>query len=338
MLKIFEELSFQSYTVFSILISRGIGASILIIFIILFRFLLKKAPKWTHCLLWLILAIYLICPIQITSPLSIYNLTSQICNVEVYYLNQPEKPELYIDFPALPGYPDNQMSGSEKIGVHTTDLYLPPIMEYFLLITATLLAYAFINYFLIRFKVREAVLIRDNIWLCDAVKSPFIYGIIKPRIYLPSSVEETHINYVLLHEQAHLKRKDHWWKPLGYLLLAAYWFNPLIWAAYVLFCQDIEFACDEKVIREFNIEKKKAYSYAMLSCSTQQTTVFSCPLAFGEIGVKERVKAVLDFKKPTFRILAAAIAICVITAMCFLTHPIEIDAKTENNVNYMQEM
>ena len=165
------------------------------------------------------------------------------------------------------------------------------------------------------------MLLRDNIWLCDAVKSPFILGIIHPQIYLSSSTNEKEINYILAHEQAHLKRKDHWWKLSGYLLLTIYWFHPLVWLAYILFCRDIELACDEKVIREMNIDGKKAYSNALLACSMQKKIIAIYPLAFGEIGVKERIKIILNYKKPKFGSIMAAIITCAVVSICFLTNP-----------------
>lgn len=145
--------------------------------------------------------------------------------------------------------------------------------------------------------VREAICCREKVSLCDAVTSPFLLGIIRPRIYLPSTLEEEEMDYILAHEKAHLKRGDHLWKPVGYLILCVYWFHPLCWIAYILLCRDIELACDEKVIRDMSFEDKKEYSRVLLSCATQRRYVLTCPLAFGEIGVKNRVKSVLNHKK-----------------------------------------
>ena len=182
-----------------------------------------------------------------------------------------------------------------------------------------LLGYALIGYLRLRGSVSEAILLRDNIWIGDRVASPFILGMFRPRIYLSSSAEESQMGYMLAHEQAHIRRGDHWWKLLGYLLLAVYWFNPLSWVAYILLSRDMELACDEKVIRGLDEAEKKSYLFALLDCSTQRRMVLACPPAFGEVGVKQRVNAVLDYKKPGFWVVLASVFLCLIVAVCFLT-------------------
>jgi beta-lactamase regulating signal transducer with metallopeptidase domain len=191
-----------------------------------------------------------------------------------------------------------------------------------------LLIYALIGYLRLHRKVSEAVLLRDNVWIADTVNSPFILGVIFPKIYVSSSTEESQMDYILAHEQAHIKRKDHIWKLLSYILLAVYWFHPLSWAAYILFCRDIELACDERVIREFNEDEKIKYSNTLLSCSMQRKLVMACPLAFGEVAVKERVKWVLNYKKSAFWLLCVSVAVCVIVAVCFLTNPVTGNAES----------
>ena len=182
-----------------------------------------------------------------------------------------------------------------------------------------LLGYALIGYLRLRGSVSEAILLRDNIWIGDRVASPFILGMFRPRIYLSSSAEESQMGYMLAHEQAHIRRGDHWWKLLGYLLLAVYWFNPLSWVAYILLSRDMELACDEKVIRGLGEAEKKSYLFALLNCSTQRRMVLACPPAFGEVGVKQRVNAVLDYKKPGFWVVLVSVFLCLIVAVCFLT-------------------
>ncbi|MDO4549276.1 MAG: M56 family metallopeptidase, partial [Clostridia bacterium] len=173
----------------------------------------------------------------------------------------------------------------------------------------------------IKKKVREGTLLRDKICLCDHIDTPFILGVLRPRIYLPSAMGDAQSDYVVAHENAHLKRHDHCWKPLGFLLLAIYWFNPLCWFAYALLCRDIEAACDEKVVRDWDAHDKKAYLEALLSCSVPRRVVAACPLAFAEVGVKQRVKNVLNYKKPAFWVISAAVVACVVVAVCFLTNP-----------------
>ena len=181
--------------------------------------------------------------------------------------------------------------------------------------------YAVYSYVRVRRQIAEAMWLRENLWICDEVKSPFILGLHKPKIYLSSSMDEAQYPYVIAHEQAHLKRGDQWWKPLGFLILAIHWFNPFVWAAYILFCNDLELACDESAVKKLNAQERKDYSYALLSCSMQRRLVTVCPLAFGEVGVKKRVKEILNYKKPTFWVVLAAVAVCVIVAVCFLTNP-----------------
>lgn len=184
-----------------------------------------------------------------------------------------------------------------------------------------MLLYSFISCLSIRKKVREATLMKEQIWLCDHISSPFIFGIVRPRIYLPSDMCDADMEYVIAHEKAHLKRYDHLWKPLGFLLLIVYWFHPLLWAAYVLLCRDIEFACDEKVIKEMGSGIKKSYAEALINCSVPRKMIAVCPLAFGEVGVKERIKKVLNYKKPAFWTVIIAVVACVALAVGFLTNP-----------------
>ena len=184
-----------------------------------------------------------------------------------------------------------------------------------------MLLYALVSYLRLRRRVSVSLCVRENIYLCDAISSPFILGVVKPRIYLPSGLDEVQQQNVLSHERAHLTRRDHWWKPLGFALLAVYWFNPLLWLAYALLCRDIELACDERVIRTMDESAVKTYSTVLLACSMPRKAVITCPLAFGEVGVKERVRNALHYKKPAFWVVAASVAVCVVVAVCFLTNP-----------------
>lgn len=181
--------------------------------------------------------------------------------------------------------------------------------------------YTAISYWRLRRKVDTAVRYEDNIFQSENVGSPFVLGIIKPKIYLPFKMDEQDMEHVVAHEQAHIRRKDHWWKPLGFLLLTIHWFNPLMWLAYVLLCRDIELACDEKVIKELGNEQRADYTQALVACSVNRRMIAACPLAFGEVGVKERVKSVMNYKKPAFWIIILAVIACVVVVVCFLTNP-----------------
>lgn len=184
-----------------------------------------------------------------------------------------------------------------------------------------LLLYAVCSYILLRRKTGAAFNNGENIYICDDIDTPFILGIFSPKIYIPSLLTEEERGYVIAHEKAHLKRLDCVWKPLGFILLAVYWFNPLSWVAYILLCRDIELACDERVIADKDIEYKKQYAMTLLNCSSPKKMVSACPLAFGEVSVKTRIKTVLNYKKPAFWLVLAAVAACVVVMVCFMTNP-----------------
>ncbi len=194
---------------------------------------------------------------------------------------------------------------------------------------AGMLLYMGISYLRIYRKVKESAPEEKNIRICDSIDSPFILGLVRPKIYLPSDIDSEDKAFVLAHEKAHLKRFDHLWKPLGFLLLSVYWFHPLLWVAYIVLCKDIEYACDEKVLKALGIEQKKAYSTALINCSVSQKMISACPLAFGENGVKGRVKSVLHYKKPAFWIIIASVVISAVLAVCFLTNPLRKAALPE---------
>ena len=184
-----------------------------------------------------------------------------------------------------------------------------------------LLLYAVCSYILLKRKTGAAFNNGENIYICDDIDTPFILGIFSPKIYIPSLLTEEERGYVIAHEKAHLKRLDCVWKPLGFILLAVYWFNPLSWVAYILLCRDIELACDERVIADKDIEYKKQYAMTLLNCSSPKKMVSACPLAFGEVSVKTRIKTVLNYKKPAFWLVLAAVAACVVVMVCFMTNP-----------------
>jgi hypothetical protein len=191
-----------------------------------------------------------------------------------------------------------------------------------------MLVYALASYIKIKFKVKEATPLNENVFICDKVATPFILGVINPKIYLPSSIDDGDVQYVIAHEKAHLKRKDHIIKPFAFALLSFYWFNPVLWIAFILLCKDIELACDEKVISSVESDFKVAYSNALVNCSNREKVLTACPLAFSETGVKERIKSVLGYKKPTLWIIIASVILCIVLTVCFLTNPLKtVDEK-----------
>lgn len=318
-------------TLFLTLLNMSISASWLVLAVILFRFVFKKAPKALTCLLWALVAVRLLCPFSVESVLS---LIPSAETVPVESLTA-ETPYIHSGFTMLNSVVNENLKlvpNTPVVVVPSTEtqaavVYTPMQLLNFwatvvwlcgVLVTIT---YTIISYMRIYRKVRVSVPYCGNIRFCDAIVSPFILGIFRPRIYLPSSVDMVQAEYIIAHERAHLKRRDHWWKPLGFAILTVYWFNPVLWIAYILLCRDIELACDERVIRSMNGEDKKAYTSALLNCSVSRSMVTACPLAFGEVGVKGRIKSVLNYKKPAFWLVAVAIVACIATAICFLTNP-----------------
>lgn len=318
--------------VFVKLANMSVAAGWLILAVLVLRLLLKKAPRWITCLLWALVAVRLVCPVSLQSPVSAYQVATPAAVQDSggvtyfqYVHTSGDKPSIQLDVETIrpAGITPVQQDTAADTS-HTVTRYMPPYVMIWLAVGGALLLYGLVSTLRLRYRVREGMRLRENIWLCDAVTSPFLLGILRPRIYLPSGMDERQMDYVLAHEHAHLRRGDHIWKPLGYLLLAVHWFNPLVWVAYWLFCRDIETACDERVVRSMGVEDKKAYSMALLTCSQGRRMVLACPVAFGEVGVKSRIKAVLHYKKPGFWIVLAAVLACIVVAVCFLTDPMGV--------------
>ena len=307
--------------VFIGILNNALISSFLIIAVIVVRFFIKRAPKWIACALWALVAIKLVLPFRMESVLSLVP-SSQPIPSDIEYtaiphietgvaaVNQVVNPVLVENFSPKPEYSVNPL---QIVIFVCSNVWLIGIL--------CLLLYLFISYFILRKKVEASKKIEKNVFVCDEVRSPFILGIVKPRIYLPSGLSADGIECVLEHERTHLKRCDHLWKPLGFIILSLYWFHPLCWVAYVLLCKDIELACDEKVTKDKDNNWKATYCQTLLDCNNQRKMITVCPVAFGEVSVKKRVKSVLRYKKPGFWIVVIAIAISTIVAVCFMTNP-----------------
>ena len=308
--------------IFLKLLNLSISASWLVLVVLVLRLVLKRAPKWVDVLLWGMVALRLMLPFSIESALSLIPSAETVSPEVVQFdpaptitsgvtiIDNAVNPSLSESFAAAP------LASVNPLYVWT---YLAGWV--WLIGLAAMLAYALVSYLRLRRRVSASIPLRENIYVCDEVPSPFILGIVRPRIYLPSALDEAQRGSVLSHERAHLARRDHWWKPLGFALLAVYWFNPLLWLAYTLLCRDIELACDERVLRGMDAGQVKDYSSALLACSVPRRMLAACPLAFGEVGVGARVKNALRYKKPAFWVVAASVAVCVVVAVCFLTNP-----------------
>ena len=307
--------------VFLKLVNLSISASWLILAVLVLRIVLKKAPKWVMPLLWGVVALRLVCLFSIESALSLIPSAETIPSEIV---TETREPVLYeqatldiVTNPTLPSAAEVPVGVSRQQAQVDFNIY----SILWLAGMAALLVHALVSAGKLKRKLATAILLRDNIYESEFVDSPFVFGVVKPNIYLPMHMDEGTAAYVIAHEHAHLARRDHWWKVLGYLVLALHWFNPLVWVAYILFCRDIELACDEKVVRGLDGAARADYSQALLSCAAPKRAVAACPLAFGEGNIKTRVKSALHYKKPAFWVAAAAVLAVVIVAVCFLTNP-----------------
>ncbi len=309
--------------VFLKILNMSITASWIVLAVIAARLLLKKAPKWITVLMWGLVGIRLVFPFSLESVFSLIP-SAETVPSDILYTNTPT---IHSGVEAINSVVNPIISDSlaPAVGASINPIQVIAFTASTIWIVGmvAMLIYTVVSYIRIHRKVKEAVPYQDNIRLCDHVDTPFILGVVRPKIYLPSAMREQDMKYVIAHENTHLKRHDHWWKPLGFLLLTVYWFNPILWIAYVLLCRDIELACDEKVIQDMGTENKKPYSEALINCSVPRRMIAACPLAFGECGVKERVKSVLNYRKPAFWIIVAAIIAGIVLAVCFLTNPAE---------------
>ena len=322
------------------IVNMSISASWIVLAVLFLRFLLKKAPKWITVLLWGIVAVRLICPISIESAMSLMP-SAETINTDIMVegnsmvehdsvvehktlidtgvpiINDAVNPIIEENFS-----PEPEMGPQGDISVTPMQVIISILSWVWVAGMVVMLAYTVISYLRVKNKIGTAVLLRDSIYQSENVVSPFVLGVVKPRIYLPFDMNEQDMEHVIAHENAHIRRKDHLWKPFGFLLLTLHWFNPFIWLAYVLLCRDIELACDEKVVKEFDNQQKADYAQALLTCSVNRRMIAACPIAFGEVGVKNRVKSILNYKKPAFWIIIVAVLASVIAAVCFLTDPI----------------
>lgn len=333
------------------IVNMSITASYLIVAVIVLRLVLTKAPKWIRGILWGLVGIRLVVPFSFESMFSLLPGKSPISMGSAQNTatgTDAGAPPVMLDFSTSAGAApqSTDMVGTfvpveetlQTGGVSWTDI----LAIVWLVGMIVMLAYCIISYLRLKRRMADAVIYsrdlcadghKENafekrgkkylIYQSEKVASPFVLGFFKPGIYVPFQMTDQDMECVIAHEKAHIARKDHWIKPIAFMLLSFYWFNPLVWVAYILLCRDIELACDEKVIKEMGIEHKKAYSEALLKCSAPGRMISACPLAFGEVGVKKRIVNVLNYKKPAFWIVLVSILLCVVVAVCFMTKPKE---------------
>ena len=317
-------------------INMSLTAVFLILAVILLRLIFKKAPKWISCLLWAIVAVRLLVPFTLETaysvmptaePVKTYAQTSEpyvesgVKVIDTAANKIIRKPEIKKTEKAAP-----QISPAKQ-SWKPVDL----LSVIWLSGIAVMLIYALISYLRLRKAVFAAVKISDRVWICDEIDTPFILGIFNPRIYIPSGLNGDARKYVLEHEYAHLARFDHLWKPLSFVVLAIHWFNPMCWIAYILFGRDVELACDEKAIEDMSKEDKVGYTKTLVNLSCPRKLISACPLAYAEIGVKKRVKSILNYKKPAFWLIAMALISSIALSGCFLTNKPAKTSETSEN-------
>ena len=320
-------------TLFLTICNRAYAASVLILVIFLLRLLLRRVsriPRWCFPLFWTLAAIRLILPFSIPSPLSLVPSVKLLDPAVVQYAQSPTVDTgISAVNNAVNPVLGTVLAGDPGNSVHP--MYVFTVLAAWIWAAGIIVMILYLVFSAIRMRrqLREAVPYRENVWLCDHVHTPFLFGIFRPRIYLPSAMGAAEnasmdaVEAVIRHEKAHLARLDHIAKPVGFLILAVYWFCPTVWLAYILFCRDLEYACDARVIAGLNAEERKSYSSALLSCATREKLPV-CPVAFGENSVKGRIRAVLSYKKPPFWCILAMIVTAIILSVCFLTSPREM--------------
>ncbi len=307
---------------FLALVNISVAAGWIVLAVILLRLLFKKAPKWLNCALWGIVALRLVFPFSIESAFSLIP-SAQTIDPALPYSNEFT---INSGFEALDNAVNTQYADVVPIAERTVDVTII-LACLWLSGIAAMLIFAFASWAKLRRSLRTAIKKEGNIYQSEFIKSPFVLGLIRPKIYIPYNADEGDMPLVIAHEQAHIKRFDHLIKPFGFLLLSIHWFNPLLWIAYILLCRDIESACDEKVIKKLTDEQRRSYSMALLKASISRKSVAACPLAFGETGVKERIKGVMNYKKPAFWVVIAAVVVCAVTSVCFLTNPKDVQSE-----------
>lgn len=311
--------------IFITILNNALVASWIILAVIILRFLFKKifkkVPKWINCLLWGLAGVKLLLPFGIESIFSLIPSAKPVPeNIEYAQIPQIDSGITVVNTIINPVL-ENNFAAEEFSSVNPMQVVIGISSYVWIAGFIGLLIYAFVSYLLLKSKVKNAQGTDKRIYKCDMLESPFILGVFNPKIYIPATLEDDAYLCVIEHEKAHIKRGDFVWKPLGFLILSVYWFNPLCWVGYIMLCKDIEYACDEKVTKDKDKNWKARYCQALLNCSSQRKMVSACPVAFGEVSVKDRIKSVINYKKPAFWIVCISIVVCIVVGVCFLTSP-----------------
>ncbi len=314
--------------IFLKLVNMGSAASWLIIAVLILRLLLKKAPKSFNCFLWCMVGVRLLIPLSVESVFSLIP-SVEVVPAEVFYSIDPTavapavNKETGFANQVIPSALTEPLPPNISNNVNRLQMVTYVVADVWFLGVLLLLTYTFVTYVRLRHRISDAVRWKDNIFQSEKVSSPFVLGMINPRIYITYTLAGEQQECVIAHEKAHIRRRDHWLKPIGFMILAIYWFHPLVWVAYIFLCRDIELACDERVLQQIGMEKKRVYSETLLNCSANHKMIAACPIAFGEVGVKNRIKGILNYRKPTLWVVLMAFAACGLCIVCFMTNPEE---------------
>lgn len=319
--------------IFISIVNMSINAAWVIAAVIILRFFLKNVSKKYMMVLWAFVGLRLVCPFTIESMFSLLPSSEVVSNVS----SETWEPVIVsgidsVDNMINPVMQENFMTPGEY-SINKIELFFSIAGCVWCVILAYILLYLVCSYLYMKKKTGTKMYYEDKIWLCDDINTPFILGVVKPQIYLPSNISPMQSDYVIKHERMHIKYYDYIWKPLGFVILAIHWFNPFVWVAYMLFGRDMELACDERVIRDMNLENRKDYSRALLEFSAGRRNIAACPLAFGEVGVKQRIRKVLNYRKPAFWAGIVAVAACITVAVCFMTNPVSGVEKSADEID-----
>ena len=314
------------------LVNLSLTAGWLVLAVVVLRLIFRKAPRWIFCALWGLVALRLICPVSVESVLSLIP-SAEPLPQDIIYTATPhiDSGIEMVDRVVNPILMDSLGAAGPLTSANPTQIWSFILAHVWVIGAAAMLLYALASFLLLKRRVSTATLLQKGVKQSERVVSPFVLGIFRPVVYLPYGISGDDLEHVLAHEQAHIRRRDHWWKPVGFLLLSVYWFNPLMWVAYVLLCRDIEAACDEKVIKGMEKDLRRAYSTALLNCSVHRRSIAACPLAFGETGVKSRIRNVMNYKKPAVWMILLAVVVAIIAAVCLLTNPADNDGEKPND-------
>ncbi len=322
------------YTFLPKLLNMSLTAGVAIVFVLLLRLLLKKAPKVISYALWGVVLIRLLCPVSIESELSLFgmfdtpiaesgSLTSRIEYVPSDIVHT-EYPEIKLPVPGVDDWINQSLpQGREQLVADPLEAPMAIATYVWMAGVLGMAIYAAVSYLRLKRRLITASPLRDNIYLADDITSPFVLGVIKPKIYLPSAMAERERPYIILHEQQHIRRLDHILKLLAFAALSIHWFHPLVWIAFVLANRDMEMSCDEAVIKKMGDGILADYSASLLSLATGRQIIAGVPLAFGEGDPKGRIRNLANWKKPAFWVIVAAAAACAVLSVCLLTNPIQ---------------